>query len=70
MHQPLLVHIDKKKNNTEKYIYLIPELCVMTGLSDYERRNRNLMQQIDSHVKPSATERLEKCRGMVKFINE
>ena len=30
----MLVHIDKKKNNVLKEIYLVPELCVMTGLSD------------------------------------
>lgn len=33
-HQPLLVHVDWKKDNTEKELYLIPELCVMTGLNE------------------------------------
>lgn len=31
----MLIHIDKKKNGITKEIYLVPELCVLTGLTAY-----------------------------------
>ena len=34
LNQALLLHVEKKKNGVDKEIYLIPELCVMTGLTD------------------------------------
>lgn len=59
--QPLLVHIDEKKNQTTKKIYLIPEFCVMTGLSEQNRSDFNLMKSLDQVIKPNAGKRLSKC---------
>lgn len=37
-HQPLLVYVDKRKEKrtgeVQEPIYLVPELCYMTGLTD------------------------------------
>ena len=67
--QPLLVHIDKKKEQ-ENEIFLIPELCVMTGLSDDDRNNFHLMKSLDMVIKPNASQRLSKCQELIDLINE
>lgn len=52
LNQPLLVHFDEKKNETVNEIFLIPELCVMTGLSDQHRADFNLMKELDMTIQP------------------
>jgi len=65
--QPLLKHIDKR---TQKEIFLIPELCVTTGLTDQQRANRKLMSQLDSIIKPNPEIRMKKCTDLIaKFYN-
>ena len=64
--QPLLVYIDKKKGDTDKEIYLIPELCVMTGLTNEQRSDRKLMGNLDKVIKPHAGERLQKCAELIQ----
>lgn len=66
MNQPLLVHKSKKRGELEKTIYLIPELCVMTGLTDEQRGNRKLMSRLDKHIKPAAGLRLKRCTGLAQ----
>ena len=39
--------MDQKRNDEVHEVYLIPELCVMTGLSDSNRADFNLMKEID-----------------------
>ena len=53
---PLIVSKDGK---TKTIVYLISELCVLTGLSDEERADRNLMKDIDAIAKPSGSNRLK-----------
>ena len=65
----MLVHIDKKKDNVTKEIYLVPELCVMTGLSENQRTDRKLMNALDNVIKPSAKGKLEKSKELIKLIN-
>lgn len=65
--QPLLVSIDQK---TKRESYLVPELCVMTGLNDEQRANRGLMGELDKHVKPDAGTRLSKCRGLLDKLQQ
>lgn len=43
----MLVHISEKKNETAQEIHLVPELCVMTGLSDQHRSDFHLMKELD-----------------------
>ena len=65
--QPLLIHKDKR---TGKEIYLVPELCVTTGLSDKDRANRHLMKDMASVLKAPATEKLMKCQELIEDIQK
>ena len=65
--QPLLINIDPKKNIET---YLVPELCVMTGLNDEQRANRNLMTELDKIIKPDAGPRLAKSRALVESLQQ
>lgn len=64
--QPLLVHIDRKKGEVDKEIYLLPELCVMTGLTDEQRADRRIMGNLDKVIKPQAGERLKRCSELIE----
>lgn len=66
MQQPLLVHVDRKKGEVDKEIYLIPELCVMTGLTDEQRADRKIMGNLDKVIKPQAGERLKRCADLIQ----
>lgn len=61
--QPLLIHKDKR---TGKEIYLIPELCVTTGLSEKDRANRTLMKNMARITKAPANIKLGKCKELIK----
>lgn len=60
---PLLISKDRK---TKQVVYLIPEFCVITGLSEEERADRNLMKDLDMITKPTGNNRL---RGSVNLLN-
>jgi aubergine-like protein len=64
-HQPLLVHIDKKNQNK---IYLVPELCFLTGLTDEMRANFNLMKSIATVTKPPAEVKLKEGITLVNSL--
>lgn len=53
--QPMIVHRPKPKRGQEglecEPIYLIPELCVTTGLTDEMRSNFNIMKAIGDHTR-------------------
>lgn len=60
--QPLLVSIRKFREantNEEKTeeVFLIPEFCNMTGLTDAQRANFRLMQDIATHTKLTPAQR-------------
>ena len=59
--QPLL----KIKSRT-KDIHLIPELCVLTGQSSEMRQNFQLQKDLNVHIKPNPSSRLEGCKGLIK----
>ena len=42
-------------------IYLIPEFCVLTGLSDEIRNNFNTMKKLAIITKPDPTKRLQEA---------
>ena len=65
--QPLLVSRDKK--NGEE-IYLVPELCYCTGLTDDMRGNFNLMKEINGITKGSASQKIEECRSLLKMFKQ
>lgn len=63
--QPLLVHIDKRK---QQEIRLIPELCFLTGLTDEMRANFNLMKEMATITKGNATEKMEESRQLINHF--
>ena len=65
VNQPMLECIDRK---SKKKIYLVPEMCFMTGLTDEMRSNRNLMKTIASITSGQAKEKMEECINLVKKI--
>lgn len=62
--QPLLVTKVKPKNRSateeEQFVYLIPELCRPTGLSDKMRENMHLMRAMAEKTRVSAQARIDK----------
>jgi aubergine len=54
--QPLL--INKPKKGKLKSIYLIPEFCLMTGLSDKMRKDFNFMRDVSKVIKPNPVTRM------------
>lgn len=65
--QPMILSEDKKTRNQ---VYLIPELCQMTGLTDQERANRQLMTSLDGEMKPEAAPRLQRSMALLDFMQE
>ena len=53
MNQPMIVNRPKPKRGQEVAdpVYLIPELCVTTGLTDEMRSNFNIMKAIGDHTR-------------------
>ncbi len=66
--QPMLECIDRK---SKRKIYLVPEMCFMTGLTDEMRANRNLMKQVASITTGQAQDKMLECINLVnKIIGE
>ncbi|XP_050528638.1 piwi-like protein Siwi [Daktulosphaira vitifoliae] len=76
--QPMLISKNKKKNTTEEtLIYLVPEFCLMTGLSESLRNNFNLMRDLADHTRVDPSERYKRLmnfnrrlQGNEKIVNE
>ena len=53
--QPLLIHRPKKKalneEDVEKLICLIPELCLLTGMTDAMRADFRIMKEVRLMIK-------------------
>ena len=67
LNQPLLEHFDKKQ---KRKVYLIPELCKLTGMSDEHRKNFRLMKEMATVTHKSAEKRMEDINGLFKIIKE
>jgi aubergine-like protein len=63
--QPLLISLTKARERREgkpEYVYLVPELCRLTGLTDEMRANFSLMRDLGEHTRinpPVRIKRLE-----------
>ena len=69
LQQPLILSKPKKKDirgGQEENIVLIPELCLVTGISDEMRRNFELMRDIAAQMKMSPGNRV---KSLKKFNN-
>jgi hypothetical protein len=69
--QPMLVSRPKKKNRKsgdDILIYLVPELCCMTGLTDNMRANPRLMQDLDKFTRLAPSQRVEWLQKFYKLL--
>ncbi|XP_050437858.1 piwi-like protein Siwi [Adelges cooleyi] len=71
--QPMLVSKNKKKSvrlfgEEECLVYLVPELCVMTGLTTQMRNNFNLMKEMASYTRINPDERVRRLQNFVKRV--
>lgn len=64
---PMMVQ-KKKKNGKEETHYFPPELCLLTGLSNEMKENRNLMKDLAQTTKPNPSARLQKCADLCKLM--
>lgn len=63
MNQPLLVSRAKAReirSGMAEVIYLIPELCRMTGLTDAERSNMQMMRELANHTRLAPDVRIQR----------
>ena len=56
---------DKRAGITEP-VKLIPELCLMTGLTDRQRNDFRLMQELSAQLRMDPQQRLTTIRGFGK----
>jgi aubergine-like protein len=66
--QPMLKILERK--NSTQFIYLVPEFCCQTGLSEAQRANHNLMKEISTITKPDPQKRMDESLKLIKKINE
>jgi len=65
MSQPMLVSRRKKNhshNGDDSLIYLVPELCHMTGITEDMRTNRALMQDLTKCTRLEPSQRVEQLQ--------
>ncbi|KAH9632359.1 hypothetical protein HF086_010284 [Spodoptera exigua] len=63
LQQPLLISRSKPRDiraGMPELVYLVPELCRQTGLTDEMRNNFRLMKALDSHTKVGPDVRIQK----------
>jgi aubergine-like protein len=72
MTQPLLVTKSKSKDvnaGLPETVYLIPELCRMTGLTDDMRSNYRLMSALAEHTRMGPSLRVKKLLAFSQRLN-
>jgi aubergine-like protein len=71
MDQPLLVSKSKARElraGAQETVYLVPELCRMTGLTDRMRENFNLMRALAEHTRVGPNIRMQKLLAFNKRL--
>ncbi|EGR31382.1 PIWI domain protein [Ichthyophthirius multifiliis] len=69
--QPLLLSKRKRKQGDKVIIddiYLIPELCFMTGMTDRQRSDKTLLKQLSQYTKLDPQKRQQESSNMVKKL--
>jgi aubergine len=64
--QPLLKVINKRRDNQE--IFLVPELCYLTGLTENMRSNFNMMKDMNAKTKGNPAEKLKETQDLIQKI--
>lgn len=71
--QPLIISMPKRSEiraGQEGPVYLVPETCNMTGLSDEQRANFKLMKALGEYTRQAPPERLKSLEIFSKRIQE
>ena len=72
--QPMLKVLADRKFNKKKavkeYIYLVPELVSLTGLTDEQRKDFRIMKSLGEFTKMTANRRMEETGYMIEDIKE
>jgi aubergine len=69
--QPLLISKSKSKEmraGLPESVYLVPELCRLTGLTDDMRANFKLMSALATHTRVGPSERISKLLDFSKRL--
>lgn len=72
MKQPMLVSMPKKKDirrGQNKPIYLLPELCTLTGLTDEARADFRVMKDVAEYTRVGPGGRTKTLQELVNVIN-
>eukprot|EP00013_Stygamoeba_regulata_P014818 CAMPEP_0177673980 /NCGR_PEP_ID=MMETSP0447-20121125/26287_1 /TAXON_ID=0 /ORGANISM="Stygamoeba regulata, Strain BSH-02190019" /LENGTH=888 /DNA_ID=CAMNT_0019181997 /DNA_START=296 /DNA_END=2962 /DNA_ORIENTATION=+ len=69
MDQPLLVSISKRKGAPDMILYLVPELCCTTGLTDRMRSDFRVMRDLAQYTLCAPHVRLQKYDTFQKRVN-
>lgn len=70
--QPMLVSRAKQRElraGMSELVYLVPELCRMTGLTDAQRANFRLMQEFAKHTKLGPTQRIQRLQNFSQRLS-
>jgi aubergine-like protein len=67
LEQPLLVHKHKRKGHPDEIIFLVPELCSMTGISEDMRADFHVMADISQHTRVFPSQRGAELQ---KFVSD
>lgn len=68
LNQPMLVN--KPKKGKLKSIFLIPEFCLMTGLSDKQRKDFNFMRDVAKVIKPQPVSRMSNSVELATLMED
>jgi len=69
--QPMLIAISKEKDlkgNVRPPVYLVPELCNMTGLSEEQRGDFNLMRDLGEYTRQGPAKKTQALMGFSRRI--
>lgn len=64
--QPLLVNLTKpreRRDGKPEYVYLVPELCRLTGMTEEMRGNFSLMRDLSEHTRINPPVRLKRLEN-------
>ncbi|GIY92309.1 piwi-like protein Siwi [Caerostris extrusa] len=73
MNQPLLLCKSKEKEirkgaSVSKNVYLLPELCCMTGLTESMRTNFTMMKEMASHTRLDPAQRVRNLQTFIRRL--
>lgn len=68
--QPLLACIRTQRDGTEQKIYLVPELCSLTGIPEELKEDRFALKQLSVYTKLSPDQRIEEVQKLLRSFTK